>query len=85
MVTYLHPVKEAISTEIIYHFSGLYKILSLGREETNPVITNATMKSNDLVYFVPRHLLHLSLKDEISNFSCITAVQIHDLVGEGNP
>jgi hypothetical protein len=63
----------------------VYKFISSGKEEANPVITNATMKPNDLVYFVPHKLMRLSLKDEISNFSCITALQIGDLVNEGNP
>ena len=57
----------------------------MGRDESNPVITDSTMKSNDITYFTPRKLLHLKLFDEIRNYSCITQLHVADLINEGNP
>jgi hypothetical protein len=50
----------------------LYQITSLGKEEDSPIVTDAGMKHNDLVYFTPRKLSHLKLHDEMKNYSCIT-------------
>jgi hypothetical protein len=59
---YLPLVKEEISKHInilnLFN-SNIYQFLSLGKEEQNPVVTDANMNKDDLVYFVPRKLVHL--------------------------
>ena len=40
-------------------FSNIYRFLALGKDEKNPVITDASMKQDDMVYFAPRKLTNL--------------------------
>ena len=62
-----------------------YTFLSIGNEETNPVVTDSTMARNTLVTFLPRNLKNLQLIDELDSLSCITDMKVDDLTGEGNP
>ncbi len=56
--------------------------MSIG-DEDKPVMTDSSMKKDDIVEFYPRELKHLQLNHELDNLACITDMKIEDLTGEG--
>ncbi|CAD8154884.1 unnamed protein product [Paramecium pentaurelia] len=57
------------------------------REEinTNIICTDSSMALEEQIFFKPQKLKHLSLLQELNNFSCISDLKVADLAKEGNP
>lgn len=64
---------------------NLYRLTSMGKDEMSPVMTDASMKNEEQVYFAPRKLVHLQQEDELNNYSCVSDLKVCDLTKEGNP